>query len=343
VQTSRETFQPPSEFSGKRTFSWIKSASRRPSEYEIVTVGLQSSPEEWLHVDWPLRFEDGRAPWNEDASRVRTTTLSSYRDPAEIWQRIYVEDTNQQQRTLERLVPVWTAELSRSVDISWLEGTLSRTYATWPFVEYGLFLSLAYVVRQCRADTVEFMVAFQAFDRLRLQQDIVQHLYQMGVDVPGFGDAGAREMWMDDPAMSAVREVVEHIIACEDWFETLVATSLAFEPLVGTVAKRELFGRTAAMHGDCATPAVVGQSALDAERAENSLAALVELVCNDPVHGQANREVIGEWLHTWGVRARKAAEAMSTLFPSAETGVAALGAATARHENLLTRLGVSAL
>jgi methane monooxygenase component A beta chain/propane monooxygenase small subunit len=334
----------PVALDGERTFNWIKSATRRPSEYEIVTVGLQSSPEEWIHVGWPLRFEDGRAPWSEDASRIRVSTLSDYRDPAEMWQRVYVEDTNQQQRTLERLVPVWTAEMDTTVDAAWREKTLERTYAAWPFVEYGLFLALAYVVRQCRADTVEFMTAFQAFDHLRLQQDIVQHLHQMTTDVPGFQDEDARDFWMTDSAMAAVREVVELIIASDDWFEIMVAINLAFEPLVGTVAKRELFGKVAALHGDCATPAIIAQSALDVDRGASCAAALVELAMFDPVHGGANRLVIEEWLRGWGSRCRTAAEAFSaSLFPTVDTGANALAAAEKRHTELLSRLGVAFL
>jgi hypothetical protein len=249
-------------------------------------------------------------------------------------QRIYVDDTNQQQRTLERLVPVWTAEMASTADDAWLTGSLAKFYGAWPFVEYGLFLSLAYVVRQCRADTVEFMVAFQAFDHMRLQQDIVQQLYQMGLDVPGFSDEGAREVWMTDPAMTPIREILEHIIASDDWFETLVAINLAFEPLIGSLAKRELFSKVASTKGDNATPAVVAQAAVDFTRAQRCMQALVELVCADPVHGASNRAVIEEWVNDWGARCQKAAAAFIGAFPSETVGADALAATDERYSAL---------
>jgi methane monooxygenase component A beta chain/propane monooxygenase small subunit len=325
---------------GDRTFTWIRTAKRTPSEYELLTVGLQSSPEEWLHVGWPVRFEDGSPPWGDDVSRVRTSLLSDYRDPSELWQRPYVANTNHQQQALDRLVPVCTASAATAVTAQWRSEILERPYAAWPFVEYGLFLALAYVVRQCRADTVEFMVAFQVFDRLRLQQDIVQHLYQLELDVPGFSDTHARDAWMSDPALIPVREVVEHIIAGNDWFETVVAINLAFEPLVGQLAKLGLFASFAPINGDSATPIVLAQSKLDAERAATSVQELIRLAAGDPDHGAANSEIISEWVTKWSAQCRAAAEGLATLFPTAGLADAARAAAAQAQSEVVSGAGL---
>lgn len=325
---------------GDRTFTWIRTAKRTPSEYELMTVGLQSSPEEWLHVGWPVCFEDGSPPWADNLSQVQTSRLSDYRDPSELWQRPYVANTNHQQRALDRLVPVCTATAAADVSDLWRHEVLERTYAAWPFVEYGLFLALAYVVRQCRADTVEFMVAFQVFDRLRLQQDIVQHLYQLEVDLPGFCDHG-REAWMNDPALAPVRELVEQIIAGNDWFETVVAINFAFEPLVGQLVKHGLFATQAALNGDSATPIVLAQSCLDAQRAAESVQELVRLALADPDHGNANGVLIGQWVDKWSLRCRAASEALTRLFPTAQLAATARAKVEQGYAQLVADSGLA--
>lgn len=324
---------------GDRTFTWIETDKRTPSEYELLTVGLQSSPEEWLHVGWPVCFEDGSPPWHDNLSQVKASRLSDYRDPSELWQRPYVATTNHQQQALDRLVPVCTATAAADLAEPWRREVLERAYAAWPFVEYGLFLALAYVVRQCRADTVEFMVAFQVFDRLRLQQDIVQHLYQLELDVPDFSDRG-REAWMNDPSLAPVRELVEQIIAGNDWFETVVAINFAFEPLVGQFVKHGLFATYAAMNGDSATPIVLAQSRLDAERGAQSVKELVRLTLADPEHGNANGLLIRQWVEKWSLRCRAASEALTSLFPTSELAANARATVEHAHAQLVADSGL---
>ena len=51
---------------GHRRFAWFEPARKgSPSEYESYTLGQQSSPQRGLHVDWPVRFDDGREPFTE--------------------------------------------------------------------------------------------------------------------------------------------------------------------------------------------------------------------------------------------------------------------------------------
>ena len=56
---------------------------------------------------------------------------------------------------------------------------LSRYYAAWPFVEYGLFLALCYAVREALGDTIAFSIAFQAGDLMRHLQDIVHLMFDL--------------------------------------------------------------------------------------------------------------------------------------------------------------------
>ena len=341
--TTQDTATSRPEFDGFRTPVWFTPEKRKPTEYEMYTVGQQSSPDQWLDVDWPLRFDDGRAPWVDESSAVRTTKWFDYRDPNKTWQRPYVSQTNQDDQALARLVPVLTKGSTRGLDAGWTTEILGKTYAAWPFVEYGLFLALAYAVREARADTVEFATVFQAADRLRVLQDIVLHLDFLADEVPGFSDAGARQAWMEDPTLTPIREVVEHIAASRDWVEIILVSQLLFEPLLGYLAKYELFARGAGVSGDLATPTVLAQSAASAERGVSVATNLVKLVVSDPDTGAANQDVIQGWVSSWKPRIEAAASAFLPNFTAVGgDGQAALGRAIANVESVLSGAGLKA-
>jgi methane monooxygenase component A beta chain/propane monooxygenase small subunit len=299
---------------GFRTFVWFTPEKRKPTEYEMYTVGQQSSPEHWLDVDWPLRFDDGRAPWDDSSSAVISTQWSDFRDVNRTWQRPYVSDANHDEQALARLLPVLTGGSAEGVNPVWAKEILGRTYAAWPFVEYGLFLALSYAVREARADTIEFAVVFQAADRMRVLQDIVLHLDFLAEEIPGFSDAGARDAWMSDGSLVGLREVTERIAASRDWVEIVLMTGLVVEPLLGRLAKAELFSRSAAAAGDAATATVLAQSVASAQRALSTAQNLARLVCADPAHGAANAAVIAGWLSTWQPLCERAAEAFLVNF-----------------------------
>ena len=124
---------------GHRKFVWFESKKRRPSDYESYTIGQQSSPDRWLDVDWPVRFDDGRAPFTEDSTAIRCAKWEDYRDPAEVWQRPFVSRVNQEEQTLATLVhealqdgaaeninPAWRREVLETVS---LDGVRSEGYA----------------------------------------------------------------------------------------------------------------------------------------------------------------------------------------------------------------------
>jgi len=335
-----------SPLEGNRSFVWFTPAKRKATEYESYTVGQQSGPDQWLQVDWPLRFDDGRAPWEESSSAVRTSQWRAYRDPAQLWQRPYVSTRNQDQQAMARLLPELTRGAGSAMAPEWSKEIVGRYYAAWPFVEYGLFLSLAYAVRQAMSDTVQFTVVFQAADRMRLLQDIVYHLDHLSTEISDFTDGGAREAWMNDPALVPIRHLVESIVACEDWVEALVAATLAFEPILGDLAKSQLFTRYAADFGDRATPVVLAGACADTRRHIESMQALVRLVCADPEHGEANRTLIGDWVADWQARCVVAAHQFLPVFKrcgvDADGQTYALTRAVANAEDVADGAGVAA-
>ena len=96
----------------------------------------------------------------------------------------------------------------------------------------------------------------------------------------------------------------------------LVAANLCFEPVVGTLMRRELGIRTAAANGDTVTPVLARVASQEWEWARAWTVALVRMVLADEKSGAANRELIAGWQEEWS---RLANEAAIALVPIAES------------------------
>lgn len=307
-------------FEGHRTFTWFTPQRRRATEYELYTVGQQSSPQQWLDVDWPIRFDDGREPYTASSTAIRCGNWHDYRDPAALWQRPYIAAANHEEQALGRLIPgELSGGLAAGMDEAWLDPMLSRYYGAWPFVEYGLFLALCYAVREALGDTIAFSIAFQTGDRIRHLQDIVHLMFDLAEAHQGFTDAGAREAWMTDPVLVPMRENVERIVSSRDWFEVVVAVNLVFEPIVGRVMKTELLARNAPHHGDAVTPLVLASARSDTARHQAATEELLRLVLADPDHADSNRAVLSGWTGKWTADSTRAAKALAPLFGTTST------------------------
>ena len=338
------TAVPPAS---NRQFAWFKPAGRRPTQYEAYTVGLQSTPGEWLHVGWPLRFDDGRPPWDAESTALRCKGWRDFRDPTETWQRPYVSRHNHQEQAIAVFVQeALRGGLAETMAPAWRDVVVGTYYAAWPFVEYGEFLCLCYAVRQALSDTLTFSLAFQVSDKLRHSQDVVHYLLTLQEIDPAFSDAGARDAWMTDPALVPLRETIERIHSLGDWAETVLAINLVLEPLVGNLFKTEFLSRLAPLNGDAITPMILASVRPDTQRHLASAEALVRLVIADPDHGHANRALVGTWLDKWTPHALAAARALAPLFALDGIRTTPFGPAlervTAGHRDVLARLGFAA-
>lgn len=300
---------------GNRQFMWLAPQGRRPTQYEAYTVGQQSSPDHWLTVDWPVRFDDGRAPWIAESTRVRGVRWAAFRDPHETWQRPYIAQQDVQEQALAMYVPEALGQARvEAMAPAWRDVVLGTYYAAWPFVEYGEFMCLSYAVREALSDTLAMALAFEAADKLRHGQDVVHLLFALQEASPGFSDAGARAAWLTDPALVPLRETIERIYTSNDWVEIAVAINLVLEPLAGELFKTELLAALAPLNGDAATPLILAGARRDARRHVAATQALVRLALDAPEHAAMNRDAVRSWLAIWTPRARAAAEALAPLF-----------------------------
>jgi Methane/Phenol/Toluene Hydroxylase len=330
---------------GHREFTWFTPSGRHPTDYENLTVGQQSSPSEWLHVGWPVHFDDGRDPFTEDSTRVRSSHWRDWRDPFQVWQRPYVQNTNFEEQALEHISPVVLDTGLEQINKTWLREVLGKYYAAWPFAEYGLFLSLCYAVREALADTVIFATAFEATDKFRHQQDIVHLILEIGDRDHTYSDSGARPAWLEDPVLVPVRENIERIFSLDDWAEILVAINLVFEPLVGRLVKDEFVARNAPHNGDPLTPVILAAARRDTARHLETTKSLVSFLISDPRSGGDNRTTISEWVERWSAESSRAASAAAGLFgleglSLSRSGSDALEQVTADHAKIVAGLAL---
>lgn len=183
---------------------------------------------------------------------------------------------NHEQQTLGRLLESALAEgLAARINPVWSREILGKYFAAWPFVEYGEFLCLCYVVREALAETITFTFAFEAADKMRYGQNLVGLIMQLGEVVPEYSDTAARGAWMSDPVLVPLRENIELIFSSTDWIEIVVAIDLVLEPVVGTLMKSEFLARNASYNGDPATPLILAAERADARRHLEGALALI--------------------------------------------------------------------
>ncbi len=341
------TTQKRQNLSGNRTFVWVKAAGKRPTEYEDLTVGQQSTPAQYAVQGWPIRFDDGRDPYTEDSTLIRSSDWYAYRDPNQTWQRGYISGVNESEKALERSFQgAQAAGLFAFADENWVAKGLAEHYMTYPFVEYGLFLALCYAEREALSDTATFPIVFEAGDKLRHLQDVVYYSFELAEAFPGFDDSGVHAAWTGDPIWQGARKAVENIIALYDWMEVIVATNLCFDRLFGELAKVEYFSRFAAANGDVVTPIIIASSEADTARTQRWTAALIKHVLDDPAHGDANRDVIASWIEKWNRYSLDACEAFGPVFGQAParpaTFQSAMSDVLAKQAAYLGRLDLAA-
>jgi ferredoxin-NADP reductase/ferredoxin len=307
----------PGEISGQsgrseREFAWFEPAGRRATLYEDVTIDTQPSIHRHLSRGWPLSFADGRGTWNDASTALRSTDWFAFRDPGQQWERPFYQAGAAVERQLESALAS-AAEQGLIADFApdWV--TFLRTSLQIPaFVEHGLWFALATAARDCLSDSVATCVCLQAAHKQRSAQAIV--LYAMDLE-PHLGCelpiTAAREGFLRDPAWQPTRRYLERLAATPDWGEVIVAANLCFEPVVGTLIRRELGTRAAAASGDTVTPVLARVATQEWEWARAWTVALVRFLVSDEAHGAHNRAVIDGWLDQWMAPAREAAAAVS--------------------------------
>jgi hypothetical protein len=305
----------PSPFSGSRQFTYFTPKGRHPTEYEDLTLHIQPDPNVFALQGWFTHFPNGRAPWTPESTALRCTNWWEFQDPSKQWQRTYVAAQAEQERGLDRIVDAARSEgLFADFDETWAKTILGKYYAAYACLEYGLFRCFSYAQREALSATAGNVCIFNAADKIRHAQDIALYGMDLAEALPGFSDAEAKTVWLEDPVYQGARKTVEGLMASQDWGEVIIGTNLAFEPVFGVLARVQFFSRFAPRNGDAITPAILATVENDWQRNLKWTKELVQVLLRDPEHGQGNAKVITEWLAKWLPLTRAAMQGFAPLF-----------------------------
>lgn len=286
--------------SRSRTYNYYTPQKARATMYEDVTVDVQPDPERHLTQGWIYGFADGEGGYPKDWTLLRAADWHRFLDPNEEWeQTIYRNNSNvvrQIQLTLEN------AKQARAYQ-GWPAGWvrfLERHLGAWMHAEHGLGMHV-FTSEQRSAPTnmINTAIAVNSAHKLRFAQDLA--LYNLDLSEAGIGFDGSvhKQTWHNDPAWQGVRENVERLTAIGDWAESLFATNVVFESLVGVLFRSQLVMQVAARNGDYVTPTLVGTGEHDYGRDLRYTRALFRMLATDAAHGERNRDVLQGWLETW--------------------------------------------
>lgn len=294
----------------ERSFAYFTPAKRRATLYEDVTVDTQPSVHRHIQRGWPVSFEDGRGTWNDDSTALRCTDWYAFRDPGQLWERPFYQQGTAFEAQIESAVRSAAREhLFEDFHPEWV-GFLRANLQVPAFAEHGLWLAAASVGRDCLSDSITHCVVLEAAYKQRLAQSIL--LYAMDLEAH-FGElptAAAKQRWLEHPAWQPTRQFVERLHSITDWGEVIVAANLCYEPLVGTMIRRELGMRAATLNGDTVTPVVARLGQLEWNWTADWTADFLELVLEDDAHGARNREIVEGWIADWREQAIEAAAAL---------------------------------
>ncbi|HTX44668.1 MAG TPA: 2Fe-2S iron-sulfur cluster-binding protein, partial [Solirubrobacteraceae bacterium] len=327
----------PAGDDSERQFSWYRPNKRRATLYEDVTVDTQPSVFRHLTRGWPVSFEDGRGTWNRASTALESSDWFEFRDPGEQWERPFYQRGTAVEQQIEGALKSAAAEglLSdfSSEWIAFLHGFLQIP----AYVEHGLWFATATAARDCLSDSVTSCVCLQAAMKQRSAQAIVLYAMDLerefGVEFP---IESARDAFLNEPAWQPTRAYLERLAATPDWGEVVIAANLCFEPLVGTLIRRELGIRAAAANGDTVTPVLARVATQEWEWIRAWTLELVRFLYEDPEHGPANRAVIERWVEAWRPRAVEAAAALAPLAPAGVDPARALAEVQSYADAMLT-------
>src|SRR5262245_7028483 len=183
-----------------KDFNYINSRKRKPSEYEALNLHIQPATDNrWDRGNSYIRSPEGRPGFLETSTKLRHPDWYHFRDPAALWQRPYMRQQAEVERSIARLTDAISWQFERDLDPTWCSEILAGHYSVWSFVEWGLFRGMFSASREALSDTLVAAMLFETFDRQRHAQDIVQYLMVVEEKVPGFDAGGAKQAWIESP------------------------------------------------------------------------------------------------------------------------------------------------
>jgi len=296
-----------------KTWSHLAGRRRKPSEYEIVSVGLHYSDRD---PDAPFELDPNMfmARWYKqyrNGSPLKHDDWNAFRDPDELVYRTYNMLQDGQETYVYGIFDQFNArEHDKALDARWA-GTLARYYTPGRYLFHTLQMASAYLMQMAPASTITNCAAFQAADSLRWLSHTAYRTKELSLtfDDKGFG-SDERHYWENDAAWQGLRELMERVLTTWDWGEAFVALNLVAKPAIEESVLRKL-GEAGRHNGDTLLGMLTDAQLVDSARHRRWAAALVAMV--KPVGD--NERVLREWIAKWEPLADRAIETFCAGLP----------------------------
>jgi toluene monooxygenase system protein E len=301
MSTSAPVFPP------LKTWSHLAAARRRPTEYEVVSVGLHYHTR---HPDcpWELDPQLFMNRWyreHREGSALFHPDWNLFRDPDALIYRGYIKLQNDQETHIEALCDQY-ADRHHDLGLTALwKAALARWYTPARYPRHALQMAAAYGGQMAPASTITNCFFFQSADEARLMQRIAYRTAELRKHAPGTGTgAGERLAWETNPVWQGFRELLEKALITWDWGQSFVAVNLVAKPALDEVTLTQL-SLAARRNGDELLHLLCEGHLRDSARSRRWTSALLDLAMQE----RRNGEIIRGWIDRWSPLADRALRA----------------------------------
>ncbi|NOZ65418.1 MAG: toluene monooxygenase [Alphaproteobacteria bacterium] len=280
-----------------KTWSHLSKNRRRPSEYEIVSVGLHFSTND-PDCAWEQDAGTFMNQWYRDyreGSPVNHEDWDTFRDPDELVYRTYNIIQDGQENYVDGLIKEFDdLEHDQGLQTEWVDA-LSKLYTPGRYILHGLQMASVYLAKMAPASTITNCATFQAADSLRWLSHIAYRTKQLSLVWPDYGFVdNEKHIWENAPHWQGFRELLEKALIAYDWCETFVAINLVLKPAFDEACLRQL-GHAARRFDDSFLGFLTDAQAVDSQRSRRWTSSLVQFLQQN----EANQDVLDGWVEKW--------------------------------------------
>jgi propane monooxygenase small subunit len=331
----------PDSSAAARRYNYFKPAKRKQTHYEDVTVDVQPDPRHYLSQGWIYGFADGSRgypltwtklkAWGVDKPEPQNGPGTGsqhvedwpahgwheFRDPNEEWEMtFYRYNANVVRQVNQNIENARNAKAFEQWTDNWVN-FVARNVGAWMHVEHILGL---YVFAACNRSGPTNMhntaMVVNSMHKIRFAQDLALYNLTLSEEIDGFDGTAHLDAWNNDEAWQGVRKVTERLTAVDDdWGESVFATNVVFEPLLGELFRSNLVQQIAAQNGDFVTPTVMGAGEYDySQRDLRWTQACFGPLTSDKEFADHNKQLMQGWLSDWVPECLEAARTLQPLW-----------------------------
>ena len=281
-----------------KTWSHLAGRRRKPSEYEIVSVGLHYSDRD---EDAPFELDPNvfMARWykeHRNSATLKHSDWNAFRDPDELVYLTYNMLQDGQETYVFGLFDQFNErEHDKALDPTWA-ASLAHLYTPSRYLFHTLQMASAYLMQMAPASTITNCAAFQAADAFRWLSHSAYRAKELSLTFAdhGFG-MDERRHWEADAPWQGFRELTEKVLIAWDWDESFVALNLVAKPAVEEAVLRKL-GEAGRHNGDTLLGMLTDAQLLDAQRHRRWATALVKMALEVPGNADVIKRNIAKWM-----------------------------------------------